>query len=333
MVLVPSLPASYRRVLVTGGTGFVGQHLVPLLRSQFAKNADVVVGARGESGTDVILDLADPASIRAAVSVVRPDLVIHLAGEASVAAAENAAELTWRTNVVGTLELAAASGKTDPSLTFFFVSSAEVYGNAFLDGEASEAAPPRPISAYAQSKFAAEQMLEAILPRQARLIVVRPSNHLGRGQGERFALPSFAQQIVHGELEGRAIRLAVGNLDAERDFMDVRDVVRGYLMLIGLVWPEGARETINIAAGVPRSVRSLLDIMRAHALVESEVTIDPSRFRAAEIQRAAVNSERLVALTGWRPAHVIEETVTDVLNDWRERIGTDRREKNAGHPV
>jgi GDP-4-dehydro-6-deoxy-D-mannose reductase len=173
-----------------------------------------------------------------------------------------------------------------------------------------------PNSVYGRTKLAAEQMLADVLPAELRLIVVRPSNHVGPGQDERFALPSFARQLAEGERAGGPIAISVGNLEAERDFMDVRDVVRAYLALLANAESRGV---YNIASGSVRPVRELLDMMRSAARVETRVEVDPDRQRAVDIPVAAVNADRIRAETGWKPCFAMERTLADLLADVRAR--------------
>ncbi len=316
-----------RRILVTGGSGFVGRHLLAEL-TENARSGDVILQAGREPDCDVPLDLKDVASVSAAVAAARPDVVLHLAGEASVAQAGNNAAATWQLNLVGTMALAVALGEVSPSATLLFTSSAEVYGRAFLDGVVDETVRPAPSSIYAQAKLAAEQMLAAVLPASATLVVVRPSNHIGPGQDERFALPSFAQQIARAELAGETARIQVGNLDTQRDFMDVRDVVRAYRALVDRFAGTGARETFNISSQNVVPIRTLLEALRGDATVASELIVDPERSRASEVPSAAMDSSRLRETIGWVPAIAIEESARDVLNAARRRqydIGLNQR--------
>ena len=313
----------YRRVLVTGGSGFVGGHLLARLLEQLTPEARIIRGGRGEAGTDILLDLANPPGIRQAVEAVRPDLVLHLAGEASVATAAGAAAERWHINLAGSLALADAVGDVSPDSTFLFASSAEVYGLAFLDGDVDEVTVPQPIAVYGQSKLAAEHMLATVLPASATLIVARPTNHIGPRQGERFAIASFAKQLVENERLSRPALIRVGNLNAQRDFMDVRDVVSAYIALLRLQLDPGARELFNISSGTLHSLRYMLDSLRSATAVLSEVVVDNERFRPNEIERAAVNADRIRLLTGWKPIISVERSLRDVLCDWRERNNDD----------
>lgn len=307
------------RVLITGAGGFVGRHLRAYLSSHEAQGGTVLTAGRRGETVDVILDLGDGESIDAAVAQARPDIVFHLAGEASVAVAGAAAAATWRANVGGSLMLALALGRTNPDATMLFTSSVEVYGRALLDGPVDETARPAPVSTYGKSKLAAELMLGDVLPATAALIVARPSNHIGPGQDARFALPSFAAQLVAGERAGAATIIRVGNLATARDFMDVRDVVRAYAMLAGAFHASRAREVFNIASGTATPVRALLDAMRAEAKVPSEVEVDPERFREEEVETVAVDAGKLVAKTGWRPEYPLARSIRDLMEDCRGR--------------
>lgn len=312
-----SLPDA-SRVLVTGASGFVGRHLVDLLTTH--GGVTVVRAGRAGEDADIVFDLADQNSVAQGIAETRPDIVFHLAGEASVAAAARAAARTWQVNVGGSLALATALAEVNPAATLLFASSSEVYGRAFLDGAASENDRPAPVSVYGQSKLAAEQMLAAVMAPNATLIVARPSNHIGPGQDGRFALPSFAAQLVAGERAGERATIQVGNLDAERDFMDVRDVVRAYALLAHRLHGSSARETVNIASGTLRSINTMLDALRRSARIDSEVVVDPTRLRAAEIQRESVDAKKLRAATGWTPDYPLERSVADILDDWRRRL-------------
>lgn len=310
----------YGRIFVTGGNGFVGMHLLPALQGRLSSDARIFVAQHGSAalsiGESVPFDLFDEHSIRDAILGVRPDLVIHLAGEASVVTASEEAARTWTANFCGTLTLASALAACSPGATFLFVSSAEVYGDAFADGTVTEATAPRPSSVYAQSKLASEQMLASVVPAAGTLIVTRPCNHIGPGQSTRFALPSFAEQIAAGEAEGKPVRICVGDLGSLRDFLDVRDVVGAYIRLIESKALRGRQSIVNVSSGTERSVASMLDQLRGLADIPTEVVIDPERLRPPEPYGRRIDASRLRALTGWAPEWPLERTLREIL-DWR----------------
>ncbi len=315
-------PARYRRILMTGGTGFVGGHLCPRIIDAFPDAERLMLTRSGDgvtrSGFDNhAIDLTDHASVDAVFARFRPDLVLHLAAQAAITAASAAKQDTWRLNVEGTLHLAGAIARHAPGTTFLFVSSAEVYGLAFKDGPATEETVPRPMNAYARSKFAAEMALADVLPEEASLVVARAFNHTGPGQDTRFALPAFAAQIAAIEAGRSPPRLMVGNLEAQRDFLDVRDVCDAYLALVRWA-PAGGRETVNVASGKAHRMRHLLDELCAQSSATFEVLNDPARMRPSEIECSIGRPDKIMYATGWRPKIPISATLRDVLQAQRD---------------
>jgi GDP-4-dehydro-6-deoxy-D-mannose reductase len=312
-------PLSFGAVLITGGAGFVGRKMVRRLRNALPSTSRVVVVGRSNvivPDCDFLaFDLEHGASVDGVVAAARPDLVVHLAGQAF---AVGAAGATWGTNLSGSLNLARAIGKYVPEAVTLYVSSSEVYGTAFNDGTVTEDTACQPQSAYSRSKLAAEAMFDDVLPPSSKLIVCRPSNHSGAGQEAKFALPSFAQQIVSGQDEIR-----VGNLDAMRDFLHVDDVVDAYHALIRDAQTLPGRSTFNVCSGQSRTIRGLLERMIELAESDSRVVIDPERFRAVDIPVASISSERLRRLTGWAPTRSIDAMLADVLAHARSLQNTD----------
>ena len=317
-------PARYRRILMTGGTGFVGGHLCPRIVEAFPQAQRLMLTRSGDcvarSGfVNHPIDLTDHASVDAIFAQFRPDLVLHLAAQAAITAASAAKQDTWRLNVEGTLHLAGAIARHAPATTFLFVSSAEVYGLAFKDGPATEETVPRPMNAYARSKFAAEMALADVLPEEASLIVARAFNHTGPGQDTRFALPAFAAQIAAIETGQSPPRLMVGNLDAQRDFLDVRDVCDAYLALVRWAPPCG-RETVNVASGKAHRMRHLLDELCAQSSANFEVLNDPARMRPSEIECSVGRPDKMMHATGWRPKIPMSATLREVLEGQRRIV-------------
>ena len=312
--------SDFRRVLITGGGGFVGRYLRAALFKAMP-DADVVFTARMAAAAQdvscVSLDLADRAGVNALIESVRPDLVAHLAAQSSVGSASGAAAATWATNVGGAIALADALARCVPDVTVLSVSSSEVYGQSFLDGPVSENSLLRPANVYGRTKAAAEAVFSDILPATAKLIIVRPFNHTGPGQGERFVVPSLAAQIARIERGEQEPPIRVGNLDAERDFLDVRDVVRAYVGLIEQARALPARSVFNISSGRAVKISDVLSSLLAMARLAIPVDQEPARMRRSEIPCAVGDASPIMSAIGWAPRIDLNKTLHDVLCAFR----------------
>ena len=311
----------YQRILLTGGTGFVGGYLAPAIAAAWPDADRVLLRRPGETALregwrTCDAEVTDGAAIGRLVADLRPDLVLHLAAQAAIGASAELAEATWRVNFGGTLELAHACQRACPTTTFFFVSSSEVYGWSFRDGVVDEDTPLHPTNSYARAKAAAESMLPDVLP-QARLIVARPFNHTGPGQDVRFVLPSLAQQIADVEAGRRPPRLELGNLEASRDFLDVRDVCAAYVAMLRMPAGPAERSVFNVASGGSWKIADLVEKFRAHARAPFEVTIDPRRLRPSDVPVAVGSAKRLQQATGWEPTIGVDAIVEALLAHWR----------------
>jgi GDP-4-dehydro-6-deoxy-D-mannose reductase len=315
---------SYARILMTGASGFVGRLLAPALRATYPAAAFAAMVLRPSDTcpgwTTFCVDLTDADAVNEAVRSWRPSLVIHLAAQSSVGEAKGLAESTWRINGIGAFNLASAIGRTVPDATVFNVSTGEVYGASFLNGPASEATPLAPRNPYARSKAAAETIFEDVLPPESHLVTVRPLNHTGAGQDERFVLPSFAAQIARIEAGLVPPKLYVGNLSVERDFLDVRDVIDAYLLILAGAETLPRRAVLNVASGQPRRIGELLDVMVAAGTRRFELEIDLARVRPADIPRAVGDATALRRHFGWIPKRSVDELVMGLLTYWRARI-------------
>jgi GDP-4-dehydro-6-deoxy-D-mannose reductase len=319
--------ARFERILLTGGSGFVGSYLCEALAEIYPKAQRTVLTRPGEpfaraDWKSISADLLDEAAIDAAVRESKPDLVVHLAGQASIGQALAAAERTWRVNFHGSFNLATALARYVPRTTILFSSSSSVYGDSLRSGPADETTPLRPLDAYGRSKVAAEGALRDILGQDSRVIIVRPVNHSGPRQvSDSFVLASFAAQIAGIESGRLEPRLNVGDLSKARDFLDVRDVVDAYLLLIQAAegFDAGVR-IFNVASGEPQTIQSLLDRLRSRATRSFEAAIDESRLRPgnADIPVISCDASRLRAATDWRPRRSIDDMLQSLLDYWRE---------------
>ncbi len=307
------------RTLITGASGFAGRHLVDHLRA----TTDWELWALGRSSQpdlgSVRADLLDRAAVADAVAQVQPDIVVHLAAQSFVPTSfENPAD-TFNTNVLGQLHLlqAIAAAKLDPLV--LVVSSNEVYGMVQPDDiPVAEKTPLRPASPYAVSK-AAQDLLAGqwFYSHKLRVIRVRPFNHIGPGQKAQFAAPAFARQIARIELGLQPPVVQVGNLEAQRDFTDVRDIVSAYHLAL-LHGEPGA--IYNVGSGEPVAIRTILERLIGLSAVPITVESDPARMRPADVPTVACDASYFQARTGWSRQYSLDQTLRDVLEDWRSRV-------------
>ena len=316
-------------VLVTGASGFVGSRLTARLRGELGQHRRVIGWDRTPLEDWPVIpgierwnvDLTDAGAVDAALRAEPPEIVFHLAGITSVRQAEGAARQTYDVNVGGTASLAAALCVHAPGALVIFASSGEVYGGAFASGEPlTETAAVRPLNAYARSKLAAEILLRDRLSETCPVVAMRLLNHSGPGQDERFVIPAFAAQIARIEKGLIPPTIAVGNLDVERDFLDVSDVIDGYMKAFDLAGSAAGFEIYNICSGRPRSIRSVLEQLLSLTTVKPLVEPAPELMRPQEIARTVCDASAFQARTGWQPKRDFSETTTAILDWWRSKI-------------
>ena len=314
------------RVLITGIAGFVGTHLVDFLYRQDPE-AEVfgLVKPRGTlpelpPGVTLIeADLEDAASIERALDQATPDRVVHLAAQSSPQLSWADPAGTYRTNVLGLLHILEAVRKRGIAPRMLVVGSAEEYGLADArDLPLREDAPLRPQSPYASSKVAQGFLaLQYTLAYRLPIVRTRTFHHTGSRRGEAFAESSFARQLAEIEAGLRPPVVNVGNLDAVRDFTDVRDVLRAYWLLLEKGEPG---ETYNVCSGRGVRIGDLLDLLIRLCGIDIEVRMDPQKVRPAEIPEVVGDPSKIRAATGWQPDVPLERTLRYLLDGWRERI-------------
>jgi len=311
------------RVLVTGGNGFVGRHLCSALR---ARGFDLVAGVHDPDGVadpargEVSLELRDSDGLRESIERVRPDLVFHLAAEAFVPAANRDPMHAFDINALGTARLLEAIRNTrrDSFPRVIYASSAEVYGiRERSELPLKETLAAHPATPYAASKLSGEAIALAWRATYGiPAIVARAFNHIGPGQDERFAVASFAHGLA-AVAEGASSVLTVGNLSAERDFLDVRDVVAAY---VALAERGQDGEVYNVCSGRPVAMQEILRQLIAIAHVPVEVRQDPARLRPSDIPISFGDNAKLRDATGWSPQYPLSRSLADVYADARERL-------------
>jgi GDP-4-dehydro-6-deoxy-D-mannose reductase len=269
------------------------------------------------------VDLLDQDHVDAVVRTVRPGWVFHLAALSSPAASWDDPGGTIATNAKMQANLLGALLSLHPMPRVVVIGSGDEYGRPQgRNRRLNEDAPLRPITPYGVSKVTQDLMaLQYFLGRELPAIRVRPFNHAGPRQAPNFAIASFAQQIARIELDKQPPTLKVGNLEARRDFTDVRDIVRAYLLVVEKGKPG---EVYNIGSGSAPRLRELLTLLLEMTRVKIALEVDATRKRAAEADVYVCNASRFQRLTGWRPRISLERMLRDTLAYWR------RRERSSG---
>ena len=303
-------------------TGFVGGHLVAsLLGDGWDVHGTLLTFVdetppAGTTGTPV--DITDADGMAAVIADVAPDAIFHLAGAASVGQSFGDPEGTWKVNVEGTRGVLEGMRRSAPDARMVIALSGEEYGRVALeDLPVTEDTPLNPLSPYAESKAAADDLC-AEYQREFGLAVLRlrAFNQLGPGQDPRFVVPSICKQIADAEMADDTVcQLQLGNVDTRRDFLDVRDVIQAYRLLIEKGDPD---QTYLAGQGRSESIRELVDIAVSLAKVPVEVVSDPSRIREGE-QPDLYAEPRALKELGWAPRIPIEQSISDTLDYWRER--------------
>ena len=308
------------RILLTGAAGFVGHHLTGILK---AGNFDVMATSKDAPAGAAIaeLDVTDPAAVHAAVTAIKPTHIVHLAGLPTVAGATANPDEAWHVNVIATLNIARAVLSCAPDCVLIFAGSGEVYGTSLTTHRpVNEATLIAPTNEYAATKAAADLALGAMAVRGLKSIRFRPFNHTGPGQSEDFVIPAFAAQIARIEAGLQPPVIRVGNLDAERDFLDVRDIARAYALAIEKSGAIAAGTIVNLASGAPRRIGDVLDFLLSQSSHRIAIEVDPARARSHDVTVSTADASAAKRLLGWVPQTPLNETLADVLAYWRQRI-------------
>lgn len=303
------------RLMITGANGFVGRRVSEAVRPNPAfELVDFLDEATGSSP-----DIADAAAVDRAIAAARPDRVLHLAAIAAPRQAQADASRAWAVNFSGTLNLAQALIKHRPEARLVWSGSSEAYGASFNRGPLplAETTALEPANVYGATKAAADIALGQ-LGRSGALdtAILRPFNHTGPGQTPDYVVPAFAAQIAAIEKGAQDPVLKVGNLDAERDFLDVEDVVALYLAALADDNRIGG-EAYNVATGTPVRIGDLLEGLLSEARVKISVETDPARYAPNAVPIASGNPAKARERFGWAPKIPLQTTLKSVLDGFR----------------
>jgi GDP-4-dehydro-6-deoxy-D-mannose reductase len=306
------------RVLITGAAGFVGRHLTAACAETGHEPLGVGREPEGPPGLAgyAVADLLDEGAARSAIANLRPDAVVHLAAIASVPQSWSDPRGTLDNNVGATVNMLDAVREEAPDTVVVAVGSGEVYGPVPEERlPVGEDETLRPQNPYAVSKAAADLVAGFYADAHGlRVVRARPFNHVGPGQSDAYVVSAFARQIADAERAGETrLELYTGNLQPRRDFTDVRDVVRAYVLMAEF----GEAAVLNVCSGVSVPVADILARLAALTDLEVEQRTDPSRLRKHEVMDIRGSHDRLTQATGWQPEIALEQTLADTLDWWR----------------
>ena len=318
------------RALITGTGGFVGKHMVRHLLETGNTEVFGTTYLPPESYDGLPpaanyrqLELTDEDAVRQTLQELKPDAIYHLAAQSFVPESFESPWGTLSNNIHGQLNILLSMMRLDLDARLLVVGTGEVYGPVSPDDvPIDENQPLRPPSPYSVSKVAQDMLgLQYYLSHDVAAIRVRPFNQIGPGQSKRFVAPAFASQIAMIEAGRQDPIVYVGNLEARRDFTDVRDMVRAYRLVMEVGEPGSV---YNIGSGQAHSVQELLDILLHQSDKAIEIMVDPGRLRPVEVPIIVCDPTKVRVSTGWQPNYTFEQTLSDVLDDWRERITSEQ---------
>lgn len=315
------------KALITGITGFAGSHLAELLLKE---GFEVYGTIRPRSKTENIdsikgklnlwdADLLDSHSLYSIIVKIKPHFIFHLAAQSFVPTSWASPANTLETNIVGSVHLFEAVRRAEIDPVIQIACSSEEYGLVYKNEiPVKESNPLRPLSPYAVSKVAMDYLgFQYYQSYKMKIIRTRAFNHTGPRRGDVFVSSNFAKQIALIEKGKQQPTIFVGNLSAKRDFTDVRDVVRAYLLSVQKCTPG---EVYNISAGKNWEIKKVLEILLSFSKKKITVKTDPKRLRPSDVPVLLGDCTKFRRKTGWKPKIPFEKTLEDLLNYWRERV-------------
>lgn len=316
------------KVLITGISGFAGSHLAEYFLAEGKHEIFGTIKWRSDRQNishiqDRIhlfeCDIKDAFAMKTIITEIKPEQIFHLAAQSYVSFSWRAPQETLITNIIGELNLfeAVRQVKIDPLI--HIAGSSEEYGMVVPEElPITEANALRPLSPYGVSKVTQDLLgYQYFKSYGMKIIRTRAFNHTGPRRGSVFATSNFAKQIVEIEKNKRDPVIYVGNLEAVRDFTDVRDVVRAYALTLERGDPG---EVYNIASGKGRKIRDMLDMLVALSNADLKIEQDPTRLRPSDVELLIGSSEKFQKKTGWKPEIPFDKTMKDLLDYWREKI-------------
>jgi len=316
-----------RKIFITGATGFVGRYLIDLLKE---KEPDCLISGtcfpEHPESCDVLdgldlshVDIRSEDDVSECIKRVQPDWIFHLAAISNVGYSWTNRKETLEANLMGTFYLFEAVRKHSPRSRVLFVSSCDVYGILSPLNEAiNEDHSTLPISPYAFSKISGELLSRFYSNiEDLDIVISRSFPHTGPGQSTDFVFSDWAFQITSIEKGNSKPLIKVGNFNVRRDYTDVRDVVRAYVLLL----EKGIKgESYNVCSGKANTLRDNLDLLLSLSSTDICVEVDPQKLRKADIPLVLGEPQKIYQATGWKPEIPLQKTLEDLLDFWRNKI-------------
>lgn len=317
-----------KKILITGITGFVGAHLTSHLLSQ--QSYDVYGTYRTESNINVIdefrsritlkkIDLLDVSAVELFILDLKPDYIINLAAQASPTKSFSDPIETFTNNIISEYSILNTIKKNELKTRTLIISTGDIYGLISpSDLPVNELTQLRPTTPYAVSKITQDYLsLQYFLAYKTDIVRIRPYNHIGPGQKEGYVVSDFAKQIAQIEAGLKEPIISVGNLEAGRDFTDVRDIVKAYELLL----QKGVSgDVYNIGSGKSHKIADVLNTLLSFSKKQIDIKVDSNKFRPIDIPEIICDYGKLHKLTGWQPTIPFNKTLQDILDYWRKIV-------------
>lgn len=307
------------KVLITGVDGFVGKHLSEYLLEKGYEVYGTTISDNYENNKIKVykMDLLDKKNVNNIINEVKPNKIFHLAGQSAVGLSWENPTLTMDININGTLNLLETIRANLVETKILIVGSSDQYGIIKPESiPVNENHPQNPQSPYGISKKTQEDLCRLYAKAyEMNIIMVRPFNHIGSGQGKNFVVPDFTSKIVEIE-KGATPVLKVGNLDTYRDFTDVKDIIRAYELLLknGKIG-----EVYNVGSGKEIKVSEILEKLLKMSTKKIKVEIDKEKFRPVDVPIIVCDNRKIREDTGWKPEISIDTTLKEILEYWRSK--------------
>lgn len=296
----------------------MGQQLLTELQRAFPKAE--IHGSDSCSESALGCDITQPDQVTALIEATQPNAIINLAAISHIPTSFEKPDLTWQVNLQGTLNLLRAAQNNNKACVFLQIGSGDCYGDSFKAGlPLSEETTFKPMNPYAASKAAADLAVYSMRSHPlVKVIRARPFNHTGAGQSNQFVVSAFSEQIAKIEAGLQTPVIQVGNLDAQRCFMHLSDVIDAYIAILKQHSTIESGEAFNIVSDKAVSIKYVLESLLAQSNINITIEKDPDRMRPTDIPLAQGDATHLKTVTGWSSSTSLQTTLTDVLNYWRQ---------------